>query len=175
MNKLLIGKIVKPFGIKGEVFLDFFADDAGILEESEYFCIRDVRNPGGYRKLNILEMKDNAQMLSDSIRVIARIDISPDRNQAELLRGTDIFIDEDKLPELDSDEYYIKDLIGLEVFYQSELFGVIENVIQIGERYVFFIDKTDKRKIAVPMEEKYLEQIDLAAKKVVLRSIEELL
>ncbi|NPV00202.1 MAG: 16S rRNA processing protein RimM [Brevinematales bacterium] len=175
MNKLLIGKIVKPFGIKGEVFLDFFADDAGILEESEYFYIRDVRKPDAYRKLNILEMKDNAQMLSDSIRVIARIDISPDRNQAELLRDTDIFIDEDKLPVLDSNEYYIKDLIGLEVFYLSELFGVIENVIQIGERYVFFIDKTDKRKIAVPMEEKYLEQIDLAAKKVVLRSIEELL
>jgi 16S rRNA processing protein RimM len=175
MNKILIGKIVKPFGIKGEVVLDFFADDAGILQEAEYFTIRDPRSAGGFRKLNILEMRDTAQVLTDSIRVIARIDISPDRNQAELLRGTDIFIDEDKLPELAEDEYYIKDLVGLEVFYPDELFGTIENVIQIGEKYVFFIDRTDKRKIAVPMEEKYIEQIDISLKKVVLRSIEELL
>lgn len=38
-----------------------------------------------------------------------------DRNGAEALRGTKLFLPSEALPELDEDEFYIKDMVGLTV------------------------------------------------------------
>lgn len=46
--------------------------------------------------------------------MLAKIDGVGDRNAADLLRGTELYVDRDRLPEPDEDEFYYADLIGLD-------------------------------------------------------------
>ncbi len=41
---------------------------------------------------------------------------SPDRNAAEALKGTKLYIDKSHLPELEDDAFYVSDLIGMQAF-----------------------------------------------------------
>jgi 16S rRNA processing protein RimM len=50
---------------------------------------------------------------SGKVDVRVRVDGVNDRNAAEELKGTGLWIDRADLPELDDDEYYLHDLIGL--------------------------------------------------------------
>ncbi|OHD55401.1 MAG: 16S rRNA processing protein RimM [Spirochaetes bacterium GWF1_51_8] len=175
MKKLLIGKIVKPFGIRGEVFLDFFVDGFEELEFVEKFYIEDHLSADGFREFEIEEVRESAKAGADAIRVIANISVVPDRNAAELFRGRDIYIDEESLPAPGENEFYIKDLMGNEVFFGGERFGTADNLIEIGNRYMFFIKRTNNETVAIPMEERYIERIDVGAKQIYLRSIEDLI
>ena len=175
MKKLLIGKIVKPFGIRGEVFLDFFVDELDELETVEAFYIKDDRAADGFREFEITESKQSAKAGADAIRIIASLDIVPDRNAAEVFREREIFIDEDDLPKPGENEYYIKDLIGTEVFVNGEKFGTTDNLIDIGNRHIFIIRRLANDSVAIPMEERYIERIDISGKQIFLRSIEDLL
>lgn len=57
-----------------------------------------------------------------------------DRNAAEALKGTRLYVPADALPELPEDEFYIKDLIGLSVLSaDGTLLGKIKDVTGFGE------------------------------------------
>ena len=65
-------------------------------------------------------------MVPNSVVIIARIDGVNDRNMAETLRGTELFISRDDLPELKKDgEYYQSDLIGFSVVRNGNMLGKI--------------------------------------------------
>lgn len=98
-NKILVGKIVAPQGIRGEVRVQTYTE-----------------NPTDFRQLPIINHKlQFVRAIPHSDIIIARLDDVNDRNAAELLRGTELYIERDTLPVLPSGEYYQTDLIGMRV------------------------------------------------------------
>ena len=94
-EKILVGKIAAPQGIKGELRVRTFTEspaDFGKLETGVEF----VRVAGP----NV---------------VIARMKGVSDRNAAEKLRGTPLYINRADLPKLKKGEHYVADLIGMKV------------------------------------------------------------
>lgn len=64
---------------------------------------------------------------------ICKVNGIEDRNQAESLKGTKLYIPASALPEPDEDDYYIKDLIGLRVITAEEIpLGQVVNVTYLG-------------------------------------------
>lgn len=98
-------KITGAFGIRGWVRARVFADDLRV-----YDSIRD--SSGRQFSFSI------KRFLGGSMVVLSLEGVS-DRTQAEQLKGESFFVAHSDLPELNSDTFYIHDLIGRSVTVQD--------------------------------------------------------
>ena len=103
-KRILIGEIATAHGIKGFVKVRSFVDDDSLLEGDDVFT-----KESGDKKIKIT--------LKNALKGdwVAEVQGVSDRNAAELLRGTKLYIDRDTMPEADDGEYYVEDLKGLKV------------------------------------------------------------
>ena len=101
---VLLAAVTGAQGLKGEVEAKLFTSTPDALPRYGVLHTRDGR------KLKITAFRPG----KEGEAVIAFEGVS-DRNAAEALKGTELFVDRDALPETDEDEFYHADLIGLEV------------------------------------------------------------
>lgn len=103
-TKILLGQIGAAHGIKGHVRIATHTQDP--LAIGSYGPL-DTDRPGLTVELSKLRLHKTV--------VVAQVNGITDRNAAEALNGVSLFIDRDKLPEIDEeDDFYHTDLIGLE-------------------------------------------------------------
>lgn len=102
-NLIAVGIITNVHGIKGMVKVKSFTDNADQLFEYEPLFDKDG---------NVIEI--NKQGIAKEL-YLASVKGVTDRNQAELLKGTELFINQNQLPELEQGEYYNCNIIGLDV------------------------------------------------------------
>ena len=127
-KKVLIAKIISARGIKGEVKIMYFGDDVKNLEKYQIF---DAKNQQFVIKL-INKSAIGFNTAGDKI-IVAKIAGIEDRNQAELLRGIELFTERENFAKTKKNEFYITDLIGLKVFnLQKQEIGKIINVFNRG-------------------------------------------
>lgn len=126
---ILVGKIVAPQGIRGEVRVQTFTD-----------------TPADFRKLKIKSIKfadDDfrfVRVVPNSNVIIAKISGVDDRNAAETLRGTELFIERDALPDLKEDEFYQADLIGFDVVRNGQKIGIVDCFQNYGAGDIIELD-----------------------------------
>ncbi len=147
-----IGKIVAPFGIKGEVKVfslsdipDRFAMLKSIYLGPEYrsYAIRAVRPYRG----DMLILK------------LAGVNST---NDAELLRNLEIFIPLDALAKLPPDSYYQHDILGLHVVMLDEQeVGIITDIIVTGGNDVYVVKTPAGHEVLIPAIKDVVKQIDL--------------
>lgn len=131
-NKILVGKIVAPQGIRGEVRVQTYSE-----------------NPLDFQKLKIQSSKFKSEdfkfvrAIPNSTVVIAKINGCDDRNAAETLRGTELFIMRDALPALGPDEYYQSDLIGFDVVCNGKKIGIVDCFQNYGAGDIIELDNGD--------------------------------
>jgi 16S rRNA processing protein RimM len=159
-----LGRITGPQGIKGEVKLQSFTADP--LDIASYGPL-DASN--GLR-LTIKSVKPYKNTL------LARIDGVEDRNGAEALRGVELMIDRDRLPEADDDEIYHADLIGLSAHDTAgHLVGTVVAVLDFGAGELLELKPADGKTILVPFNVETVPEIDLDAGRLVIDPPEGLL
>lgn len=128
-KKILIGKIVAPQGIRGEVRVQTFTD-----------------TPADFQKLDVKSDKFNdgdfkfVRAVPNSSVIIAKINGVNDRNTAETLRGTELYVARDTLPQLKEDEYYQADLIGFDVVRGGQKLGVVDCFQNYGAGDIIELD-----------------------------------
>ena len=82
--------------------------------------------------------------------IIVKLDGIDDRNQAAALKGSHIWITPSQLERLESDEYYWRQLIGLEVIDQAGvLLGKVDGLIETGANDVLLV-KAGKQEHLIP-------------------------
>ena len=111
-KKILVGKIVAPQGIRGEVRVQTFTEKPSDFQNLAVF---GDKIPVG--ELHFVRVVPNSNV------IIAQIDGYNDRNSAETLRGTELFINRDDLPATKNGEYYQADLIGMTVIRDGTELG----------------------------------------------------
>lgn len=131
-NKILVGKIVAPQGIRGEVRIQTYSDA-----------------PMDFKKFNIISDKFKAEdfrfvrTIPNSTVIIAKINGCDDRNAAETLRGTELFIGREDLPNLGEQEYYQTDLIGLTVNQRGNIIGRVACIQNFGAGDILELENGD--------------------------------
>ena len=86
--------------------------------------------------------------------VVARLADCTDRDQAQLLMGCEIGIRHDQLPALRPDEYYWKDLIGLQVVNTDGVdFGKVDHLLETGANDVLVVQGERERLIPFVMKQ----------------------
>lgn len=82
--------------------------------------------------------------------IIVKLDGIDDRDQAAALKGSHIWITPSQLERLESDEYYWRQLIGLEVIDQAGvLLGKVDGLIETGANDVLLV-KAGKQEHLIP-------------------------
>jgi len=82
--------------------------------------------------------------------IIVKLDGIDDRDQAAALKGSNIWITPSQLERLESDEYYWRQLIGLEVIDQAGvLLGKVDGLIETGANDVLLV-KAGKQEHLIP-------------------------
>ncbi len=156
MDKLTIGEVLKPQGIRGELKIKTFTDAPDIVKKFGTVYIDDVP----YKILSFRVGADGAAYVG--LRGI------PDRNAAELFRGKKIEGAREDAPPLEEGRYYIVDIIGLTcVSEEGEELGVVTNVANLSSD-VYTIEKAGKS-ILFPAVKGVIAKVDLEGKKLVVK------
>jgi len=128
-KQILIGKIVAPQGIRGEVRVQSFAEKTTDFQK---LVVKSSKfNSGDFKFVRVVP---------NSNVVIAKINGIDDRNAAEALRGTELFVERDALPDLGENEYYQADLIGFDVIRNGRKIGVVDCFQNYGAGDIIELD-----------------------------------
>ncbi len=117
-----IGVIIAAHGIGGLIKIkSFTANPANIIRYGTIY------NNAQSKKFDIKVVSQNDTIL------LARVNGITDRNTAETLIGSELYIEKKNLPALDENEYYHDDLIGLKVYDQNNnMYGTIAALHNFG-------------------------------------------
>ncbi len=156
---LLLGEIVRPQGIHGEVKLRHYTDDPARFLELETV----YRGQGSaYVPVRIT----GARVQKDD--VFLTVDGVEDRNAAEKLRGVKIYIDRAHARELSPDEVFIADILGATAYNtREETIGTLREVLTPGGVDVFVFD-TPRGRLMVPALKTVLLTLDADNGRIVL-------
>ena len=99
---ILVGRVAGAFGVKGEIRITSYTDEPAALAR-----YRDLKQADGAPALTLTAVRPHKGAL------IARASEVVTREDAEALRGLELFVPRDALPPPDEDEFYLADLIGL--------------------------------------------------------------
>ena len=155
MEKLVIGEVLKPQGIRGELKIKTYTDYPEMVKAFKTLYIDDV----AYKILSFRVGVDGLAYVG--LRGIM------DRNSAELYRGKKIEGDRDDAPALEEGQYYVVDILGLSCETEtSEVLGVVTDISHLSSD-IYTIEKAGK-KILFPAVKGVVKKVDVANKKLIV-------
>jgi 16S rRNA processing protein RimM len=169
---LLIGRIGKPHGVRGEMKVVPETDDPERFADLET-CYVGPR-PEAVTAYAIASVR--YQHSKRGITVLLGLDAIADRDAAEALRGQLVYAHRDDLPALDEGEFFIDDLLDLDVVTtEGDAVGTIVDVMELPSHPVYVVERPGQPDALIPGVPAFIEEVDLEAGRVVLRPIEGLL
>jgi 16S rRNA processing protein RimM len=99
---ILVGRVAGAFGVKGEVRITSYTEDPAALVR-----YRDLRREDGTPGLTLTTGRPHKGALVARAKEIAT------REEAEAVRGLQLYVPREILPPPDEDEFYLADLVGL--------------------------------------------------------------
>lgn len=154
---LQVGIITSTHGIRGEVKVYPTTDDP-----RRFLDLKDVLLDTGKEQLplRVEAVKFFKQFV---ILKFAGID---NINDIEKYRGKSLLVDRKNAVKLEEDEYYIADLIGMEVFTEEGKFGILKDVIETGANEVYVIESLENGEVLVPAIRQCILDVDVENKKM---------
>ena len=161
-NKICLGAVVGVHGIRGEVKVKSFSDD-----EKNLVRYGDVTNETGDKKFSLKIVGHSKELLRVKIKGIE------DRNTAETLVGTAFYIQRDLLPDLNDDEFYHADLIGLDVKNSSgEIFGEVNALYNFGAVDIIELKLNNGSLEMLPFTETYVPTINIKEHHIIVEMMQ---
>lgn len=132
-NKILIGKIVAPQGIRGDVRVHTYTASPMDFRDMSVVCDRFA--PADFKFVRRLNPTSDV--------IVAHIAGYDDRTAVESLRGAELYVMRDTLPAPASDEYYQADLIGFTVVRCGREIGRVDGFQNFGAGDIMELDNGD--------------------------------
>ena len=163
---LQVGVISSTHGIRGEVKVFPTTDDAARFKKLKKVLL----DTGKERlELEVQSVKFFKQFVILKFKGIDNI------NDIEKYKGKSLLVPREDAVPLGDDEYYIADLIGLEVFAGNARFGVIKDVMETGANEVYIIDSDKHGEVLVPAIRQCILDVDVENKKMQIRLMDGLI
>ena len=154
MERLVVGEVLKPQGIRGEIKIKTFTDEHTAMKEIRRVFIGDTE----YKVLSF--RKGEAGIAYLGLRGV------PDRNAAELLRGKSVEAERADVPPLEEGTYFIADLLGCEVHTEEgEFLGVLTDVTSLSSD--IYTVKNGEKELRFPAVRGVIKSVDTQNKKIV--------
>lgn len=170
---ILMGRVMKGHGIKGEVKLYCETDEPRRFGEIDtlYLGRRPVRTQS-YEVENVW-LQNHAKK---GVIAVMKFGGVEDRTAADQLRGLQVYAHEEELPELEEGEVFLHDLVGLTVETDAgEHVGKVVDVLRLPAHDAFLVHKKEGGEAIVPDVDEFIVELDLEAERLVIAPIEGLL
>ncbi|MCD8215536.1 MAG: ribosome maturation factor RimM [Clostridiales bacterium] len=163
MDYFSVGKIVNTHGIKGEVKVYPYVDDLNeILGLERVF----VEKKGEIEEKKVLGARLHKGMALLSLEGVKNM------TEAEALKGCVLKITRDMAEPCGEDEYFVKDLYGMEVVTEKgESLGELYDILFTGANDVYVV-KTEGKDILIPAVKQCILKVDLSEGKMTVRLLE---
>ncbi len=161
-NPVLMATIGAAQGLRGEVRVNSHTDDPLSLGDYGNLIGEDGRI------FEILDLREHKTV------VVVRFRGINDRNAAEALNGLNLYIDRGNLSDddLDDEEYFYADLIGLEAVDEAgQSHGLITAVHDFGAGDILELKAPGKRSVLIPFSETAVLEIDFDGEKMLIDPI----
>lgn len=168
-RKILIGKVLKPKGVRGSVKVLSYAESP---ETFERVRVVYVRSGGAWQPLATERVEKGAPGRTQTVVLAFR-----GRHRIEEIQdlvGAELYVDKADLPPLEEGEYYWHDLIGMRVrTQQGEDLGRISAIFNTGSNDVYVVRKGG-REILLPALRDVIRKVDVSGRRMIVCLLEEL-
>ena len=150
---LQVGVISSTHGIRGEVKVFPTTDDPARFKKLKNVLLDTGRER---LELEVQSVKFFKQFVIVKFRGIDNI------NDIEKYKGRSLWISREQAVPLEEDEYYIADLIGMEVCLEDGThFGRLKDVIETGANDVYVVEDTKGQEVLLPAIHECILDVDV--------------
>jgi len=158
-RRILLGVIGRPHGVRGLVHVASHTQDPASL--AEYGSLDD----GTGRRFVLRWHADGIAAVSELVD--GRDVPVADRDAAARLTNTRLYVDRDRLPEPDEEEFYLADLLGLSAQDAAGgLLGTVAQVHDYGGGVSLEIVRAAAPALLVPFTRAAVPMVDIAAGRI---------
>jgi 16S rRNA processing protein RimM len=162
-ERLVVGRIVKPHGVRGEMLVEVLSDAPDRYAPGARL---EAGDPAGLRRPLTVRATRN-----DRGRSLVMFEEISDRDAAEELRGALLSIAVEEAAPLDEGMYYEWQLEGLTVVdEEGKKLGTFARVLEGGGGDLWAVD-TDGGEVLVPAVEEFVRRVDLESGRIVVHVI----
>ncbi len=160
-DDILVGRILGPHGLAGEVKLKSFTHDPAAI--ASYGPLHARNQKGGPKgEVGLRLTITRAKPAKDHL--IVRFAEIADRTAAEAVKGLDLHIARDQLPPAAAGEFYLTDLAGLDVRDgEGRSIGRVHAVADFGGGPILVITQTDGSEMMLPFADDFVREVNLAS------------
>lgn len=163
-NQIILGKVGAVYGIKGWLKIHSFTDEIDAI--LDYF-------PWSLKLGNKIQTVEITDWRKHNKGLIVKVGNIDDRDQAQVLVGSEILTSESSLPELPQGEFYWRDLIGMNVVTTKGYdLGVVSDMMETGANDVLVVkanlnDGFGKKERLIPyLFEEVVESVSIENKQI---------
>jgi 16S rRNA processing protein RimM len=172
-----VGRILDAWGVKGWVkVLPHSTDPEALFSAKSWFLqAPEAKFRPGFTAFSGTVSFSVDEVKTHSGSLVAKLTGIDDRNAAEALRGTRIFLPRSSFPAASKDEYYWVDLIGLNVVNREGVaLGLVRDLMTTGPHSVLCVEYTADQEDGtsttaermIPFVSAYVDAVDIAGKRI---------
>ncbi|MBR6770784.1 MAG: ribosome maturation factor RimM [Lachnospiraceae bacterium] len=165
-DRLRIGVIASTHGIRGEVKVFPTTDTARFKKIKQVILSTEKED----RALEVEEVKFFKKL------VILKFKGIDDINEIEQYKGKELYVARENAQRLRKNEYYIADLLGMEVIEDTgRRLGILKDVLETGANDVYVVAMENQRELLIPAIQQCIIQVDVEAGSMEVHLLEGLL
>ena len=166
-EKLEVGQIVNTFGIKGFVKVYPYVDDISRFDNLKKVYIKSKKID---KELPIEEVIYHKNMVLIKFKGIETVE------EAEKLKNAYVEIDRAEAIPLEEGQYFIADLLGLDVYLDTgEKLGILEEIYNTGSSDIYVVKNELGKQFLLPYIDEVIKKIDVEEGKITVHIIEGLI
>ena len=163
---LQVGVITSTHGIRGEVKVFPTTDDPQRFKK-----LKKVFLDTGKEKmpLEVVSARFFKNLVIVKFKGIDNI------NDIEKYKQCPLLVNREEAVDLEEDEYFIADLLGMEVYADGEYFGRLKDVMETGANEVYVIDSEKHGEVLLPAIHDCILSVDTQERKMEIHLLDGLL
>ncbi|SOB90533.1 ribosome maturation factor RimM [Pseudobutyrivibrio ruminis] len=165
-----VGSITQTHGIRGEVKVFPLTDDISRFKNMKNLLLDAGKE--GYISLEVENARPQKNLVILKFKGIDNI------NDIEKYKGHGLYVTKDNRVDLKEDEYFIADLIGCDVYLDSDKdnrFGTISDVMETGANDVYEITLESGKTVLVPAIKECILDVDIEGGRMEIHLMEGLM
>jgi 16S rRNA processing protein RimM len=168
---LIVGKILRPHGVRGELKVDVRTRyPEWLAEQVELYLGRDQHDVESATRYEVKSIRHHRQ------HMLITLDGINSREEADLHRDKYVLIRLDQAMPLEEGEFYTFQLIGIAVYTNAgEYLGDLVDIMETGANDVYILKGSPRGEILIPDTDEVIEEIDIDERKMTINPIPGLL
>jgi 16S rRNA processing protein RimM len=153
-----VAQVLRPHSLRGEVLVRVLTDFPERLQPGAHLFLGEK-----HRAVTIKSRQSHNKGLLLSFDEFAA------REDVETLRGQTLYVKVEDVPPLESGEYYHHQLIGLHVWAEEQMLGVLTEIIETGANDVYVVRPAEGKEILLPATHEVILDINVEEKRMRVR------